>query len=84
MAQNLSQNKNSDTEKWANATDEEMQEIAKAWAHKYSIRTLRVFQLSYIKNRKGSTDVQIKAMDNRWQVATWAIDYRAFELNKKN
>ena len=83
MTQNISQNKNSDTEKWANATQDELEKIAQAWAKRYTIRTLRVFQLAYTKRHKGSTDVQLRAMDNRWQVATWAIDYRAFVLNKK-
>jgi len=73
----------SDVEKWAKSTNEEVYEIARNWAKKYTTKKLRGLQTSYTEYIKmeenGCNDsFTMKGLDNMWQCATWAIDIREF------
>jgi hypothetical protein len=68
----------SDQKRWAAATKDELEEIAKKWAKKYSLRTLRAFQESYLVLLTKGEDSDYRAYDNRWQAATLAINIKCF------
>jgi hypothetical protein len=69
-----------DEKKWAESTDEQLRDIAKMWAKKFTHKELRAFQQAYVNYQEHPelTEDQHLAYDNMWQVATWAIGFRAF------
>jgi hypothetical protein len=67
-----------DEKKWFDITPKEKSKIAKQWAKKYTMRQLRAFQSSYTGYLKTLQGDAWKAMDNRWQTVTEAIDWKAF------
>lgn len=68
-----------DNTRWAESTEDQLRDIAKSWAKKMTTKQLRGFQNWYNKLFLQTEDeVTAKSLNNRWQVATWAIDIREF------
>lgn len=70
-----------DEKKWAESTQDELYTIAKKiWAKKFTTRRLRLFQAHYTEllSTKKLNDTQAKAIQNRWDCATFAISIREF------
>lgn len=69
----------SDTQRWAVATNEQMELIAKKWAKKYSTKKLRGFQAYYVTLcKKVDSELEYKCYDNMWNTVTRAISIRNF------
>lgn len=74
-----------DDKKWLNSSNQEKQKIARSWAKKYTIKTLRGFQALYEQDMSRSvSNDEYFARKARLDTATLAIDYRAFVMNKTN
>jgi hypothetical protein len=70
-----------DEKKWAESTDDRLYEIAKTWAKKWTTKKLRSFQSYYLEileKHPNMSEGYAKAMQNRWQCATFAISIREF------
>lgn len=69
----------SDFDKWAVSTDEEIYEIAKNWAKRFTTVKLRAFQDYYRElGTKETIESRMIALDHLWQCATFAISIREF------
>jgi hypothetical protein len=69
-----------DERMWHDAGRQELHDIAKRWADKFSLGELVAFQSQYLdlETRKGISDEEWQSIDNRWKVATMAIEIREF------
>jgi hypothetical protein len=69
----------SDLDKWAETPDNELYEIAKDWASRFSLKKLKALQESYnIYSGSPLTENNIHGLQNMWQCATYAVDIKEF------
>lgn len=71
----------SDLEKWANTNDNDLYDIAKTWAKRYTTKKLRGLQSFYTESLPVAKHEDKPGLQKMWQCATLAIDIREFGEN---